>query len=50
MSTYIALIFDVGEREVEAASIAEAAAKFVAVWGDDAVLEVHRADYRGLGA
>lgn len=46
MSTYIAIIFDAGEQRIEAGSIAEAAAHFVRAWGDDAVLEVRREDFR----
>ena len=45
---YIALIFDVGEQVVAADSIGRAAEKFAIVWGNEAVLEVRRADYRAL--
>lgn len=45
---YIAVIFDVGELEVYADSIEQAAQHFALAWGNEAVLEVRRADYREL--
>ena len=45
---YIATIFDVGEQVMAADDIADAARKFVIVWGNEAVLDVRRVDYRAL--
>lgn len=44
MNKYIATIDEAGEHVIYAENIAKAAAKFVAAWGDEAVLEIHRAD------
>jgi hypothetical protein len=46
MTRYIAVIFDVGEEDVIASSIIEAARGFARVYDDEAILEIRRADYR----